>query len=1031
MSSSRKLLGQSPPTQPKTKSAPPLRKRTEPVLQSSPLRSDSQGKRCHPLGSFSDSHLQLNQKQSPRLRSESEWNLFSNLHRCARTAKGNVVILSEASRTVTSNSTKDKVRTSAQKANGNCYPIFTAALGQPRETLSSSRKLLGQSPPTQPKTKSAPPLRKRTEPVLQSSPLRSDSQGKRCHPLGSFSDSHLQLNQNKVRASAQKANGTCSPIFTAALGQPRETLSSSRKLLGQSPPTQPKTKSAPPLRKRTEPVIQSSPLRSDSQGKRCHPLGSFSDSHRQLNDKKSPHLCSESERTCSPIFTAALGQPRETLSSSRKLLGQSPSTQRQKKSAPPLRKRIETCYPIFTAALGQPRETLSSSQKLLGQSPPTQPKTKSAPPLRKRTEPVLQSAPLRSDSQGKRCHPLGSFSDSHLQLNQRQSPHLRSESERKPVSQSSPPHSDSQGKRCHPLGSFSDSPLQLNQKQSPHLRSESERNLFSNLHRCARTAKGKVGIVTANYTTNKSAPLFRKRTEPVSQSSPLRSDSQGKRCHPVGSFSDSHRQLNDKKSPHLCSKGERNLFSNLHRRTRTAKGNVVILSEASRTVTSNSTKNKVRTSAQKSNRNLLSNLHRCTRTAKGNVVILSEASRTVTSNSTKTKVRTSVQKANGTCSPIFTAALGQPRETLSSSQKLLGQSAPTQPKTKSAPPLRKRIETCSPIFTAALGQPRETLSSSRKLLGQSPPTHRCARTAKGNVVILSEASGTVTSDSTKTNVRTSAQKANRNLLSNLHRCTRTAKGNVVILSEASRQSPPTQRQTKSAPLLRKRKEPVLQERKLFSNLHRSARTAKGNVVILSEASRTVTANSTTKKVRTSAQKANGTCSPIFTAALGQPRETLSSSRKLLGQSPPTQQQTKSAPPLRKRIETCYPIFTAALGQPRETVSSSRKLLGQSPPTQPQTKSAPPLRKRIETCSPIFTAALGQPRETLSSSRKLLGQSPPTQPKTKSSPPLRKRTEPVLQSSPLHSDSQGKRCDPLGSFSDSHRQLNDKQSPHLC
>ena len=486
--------------------------------------------------------------------------------------------------------------------------------------------------------------------------------------------------------------------------------------------------------------------------------------------------------TCSPIFTAALGQPRETLSSSRKLLGQSPPTQPKTKSAPPLRKRIETCYPIFTAALGQPRETLSSSQKLLGQSPPTQPQTKSAPPLRKRTEPVLQSSPL---------------------------------------------HSDSQGKRCHPLGSFSDSRLQLNQRQSPHLCSESERNLFSNLHRCARTAKG----------------------------------------------------------------------------------NVVILSEASRTVTFNSTKNKVRTSAQKANRNLLSNLHRCTRTAKGNVVILSEASQTVTSNSTKDKVRTSAQKANGTCSPIFTAALGLQRETLSSSRKLLRQSPPTQPKTKSAPPLRKRTEPVlqsSPLRSDSQGKrchPLRSFSDSRLQLNQNQSPH-----------LRSE--------------------SERNLLSNLHRC---------------------------------------------------ARTAKGNVVILSEASRTVTSNSSKAKVRASAQKANGTCSPIFTAALGQPRETL---------------------------------------------SSSRKLLGQSPPTKPQTKSAPPLRKRIETCSPIFTAALGQPRETLSSSRKLLGQSPPTQPKPKSAPLFRKRTETVIQSSQLHSDSQGKRCHPLRSFSDSHLQLNQNQSPHL-
>ena len=871
LSSSRKLLGQSRPTQPQKKSAPPLRKRTEPVLQSSPLHSDSQGKRCHPLGSFSDSRLQLNQRQSPHLCSESERNLFSNLHRCARTAKGNVVILSEASRTVTSNSTKDKVRTSAQKANGTCSPIFTAALGQPRETLSSSRKLLGQSPPTQPKTKSAPPLRKRTEPVIQSSPLRSDSQGKRCHPLGSFSDSHRQLNdkksphlcsesernlfsnlhrcartakgnvvilseasrtvtsnstKDKVRTSAQKANGTCSPIFTAALGQPRETLSSSRKLLGQSPPTQP---------------------------------------------KQSPHLRSESERNLFSNLHRCTRTAKGTLSFSRKLLGQSPPPEPKTKSGPALRKRIETCSPIFTAALGQPRKTLSSSQKLLGQSPPTQ------------------------------------------------------------------------------------------QKKSPHLCSESERNLFSNLHRCARTAKGNVVILSEASRTVTSKSIKTK----------VRTSAQ---------------------------KANSNLLHNLHRCTGTAKGNVVILSEASRTVTSNSTKDKVRTSAHKANRNLLSNLHRCTRTAKGNVVILSEASRTVTSNSTKNKVRASAQKASGTCYPIFTAALGQPRETLSSSRKLLGQSPPTQRQKKSAPLFRKRTE---PVIQSS---PLRSDSQGKRChpLGSFSDSHR-------------------------------------------------------------------QLNDKKSPHLRSES-----ERNLFSNLHRCARTAKGNVVILSEASRTVTSNSTKNKVRASAQKANGTCSPIFTAALGQPRETLSSSRTLLGQSPPTQPKTKSAPPLRKRTEPvlqssplhsdsqgkrCHPLGSFSdshrqlndkksphlrsesernlfsnLHRCARTAKGNVVILSEASRTITSNSTKDKVRASAQkangTCSPIFTAALGQPRETLSSSRKLLGQSPPTQRQKKSAPLLRKRTEPVLQSAPLRSDSQGKRCHPLGSFSDSHLQLNQNQSPHL-
>ena len=133
---------------------------------------------------------------------------------------------------------------------------------------------------------------------------------------------------------------------------------------------------------------------------------------------------------------------------------------------------------------------MSSSRKLLGQSPPTQPKPKSTPLFRKRTEPVLQSSALRSDSQGKRCHPLRSFSDSHLQHTHAQSPHLKSESESEPVIQSSPLQSDSQGKGCHPLGSLSDSHL-CNSVQ------KAKRNLLSNLHHWTRTAKGSAVIPSA------------------------------------------------------------------------------------------------------------------------------------------------------------------------------------------------------------------------------------------------------------------------------------------------------------------------------------------------------------------------------------------------------------------------------------------------------------------------------------------------------------------------------------------------------
>ena len=192
---------------------------------------------------------------------------------------------------------------SNQQAKRNQFPIFTAVLRQPRETLSSYRTFLLS---TSCHRYRSCQLAKRTDPILSSQLDSVTAKGvyacfrpKQYHAFKTFNPK-----------SNQQAKRNQFPIFTAALRQPRETLSSYRTFLlstschryrscqlakrtdpilssqldsvtakgvyassDQSNIMRSRRSIQSPISKRRETNFQSSLLRSDSQGKHCHPIG--------------------------------------------------------------------------------------------------------------------------------------------------------------------------------------------------------------------------------------------------------------------------------------------------------------------------------------------------------------------------------------------------------------------------------------------------------------------------------------------------------------------------------------------------------------------------------------------------------------------------------------------------------------------------------------------------------------------------------------------------------------------------------------
>ena len=193
---------------------------------------------------------------------------------------------------------------SNQQAKRNQFPIFTAVLRQPRETLSSYRTFLLSTSCHRYRSCQLAKRTNRSNFIVKA--RLSHSQGslcmlrpKQCHAFKTFNPK-----------SNQQAKRNQFPIFTAALRQPRETLSSYRTFLlstschryrscqlakrtdpilssqldsvtakgvyassDQSNIMRSRRSIQSPISKRRETNFQSSLLRSDSQGKHCHPVG--------------------------------------------------------------------------------------------------------------------------------------------------------------------------------------------------------------------------------------------------------------------------------------------------------------------------------------------------------------------------------------------------------------------------------------------------------------------------------------------------------------------------------------------------------------------------------------------------------------------------------------------------------------------------------------------------------------------------------------------------------------------------------------
>ena len=192
---------------------------------------------------------------------------------------------------------------SNQQAKRNQFPIFTAALRQPRETLSSYRTFLlstschryrscqlakrtdpilssqldsvtakgvyassDQSNVMHSRRSIQSPISKRRETNFQSSLLRSDSQGKHCHHTRTFL---LSTSCHRYR-SCQLAKRT-DPILSSKLDS--VTAKGVYASSDQSNVMHSRRSIQSPISKRRETNFQSSLLRSDSQGKHCHPIG--------------------------------------------------------------------------------------------------------------------------------------------------------------------------------------------------------------------------------------------------------------------------------------------------------------------------------------------------------------------------------------------------------------------------------------------------------------------------------------------------------------------------------------------------------------------------------------------------------------------------------------------------------------------------------------------------------------------------------------------------------------------------------------
>ena len=277
---------------------------------------------------------------------------ISNLHCCAQTAKGNIVILLD-----TLCFEHAKYLSPFTKRT---QPMAHTTLSSKLLSVTAKRMYAFWTINTMPPCPHA--INSDSQHVqsaserkhLQSSLLCSDSQGKHCHPTG-----QSLFRTCKIPKSFHQANGTHITLSSKLLSVTAKRMYAFRTINTMPPYPHAINSDSQHVQSASERKhLQSSLLCSDSQGKHCHPTG-----HSLLRTCKVPKSLHQANTTHSPYHFIV----KATLSHSQANVcilddqyhAAMPPCHQFWFSTCPISKRTETS-PIFTAVLRQPRETLSS-----------------------------------------------------------------------------------------------------------------------------------------------------------------------------------------------------------------------------------------------------------------------------------------------------------------------------------------------------------------------------------------------------------------------------------------------------------------------------------------------------------------------------------------------------------------------------------------------------------------------------------------------------------------------------------------------